>query len=263
MTIQANYGALINNASARYGIPADLISSVITTESSGNPNAESGTGPVGLMQVSKAVAKDYGYDPQDRYDPAKNIEMGTRYLADNLRAFQGNIPKALLGYNQGTGGARQIISGQKDMPDEGFRYVRNPNFRNFVSSNTPSQYSSAENIDDVLDPIGALASRKPSNQFTPALLDRTVAANAPNQAESEMGAALPIVSQNDPDSQNNDNSQWGNAALAAISLLANKQPKSKTVIGNTGVGRGNSNWGNDTSRIMQILSQVGTPSLYK
>lgn len=262
MTIQRNYGALINNASARYGIPADLITSVIKTESSGNPNAESGTGPVGLMQVSRAVAKDYGYNPQDRYDPAKNIEMGTRYLADNLRAFNGNVPKALLGYNQGTGGARQIISGQRDMPDEGFRYVRNPNFRNFVSSNTPSQYSSAENIDDVLDPVSALASRKPTNQFTPALLDRNIAAGAPNQAESQMGSALPIVSQNAPVEQDNGD-QWGNAALAAISMLAGKQPKSRTVEGNTGIGRGSSGWNNDTQKVAQILGSIGAPTFYR
>lgn len=262
MTIQRNYGALINNASSRYGIPADLIASVIQTESSGNPRAESGTGPVGLMQVSKAVAKDYGYDPQDRYDPAKNIEMGTRYLADNLRAFQGNVPKALLGYNQGTGGAKQIIAGQREMPDEGFKYIRNPNFRNYVSSNVPSQYSAAENINDVLDPVAALSSRKPSNQFTPALLDRDVAANAPNQAESEMGSALPIVSQQDPDAQQ-DNSQWGNAALAALSMFANRQPKSRTVTGNTGIGRGNSNWNNDTQKVMQILGSIGSQSYYK
>lgn len=262
MTIQRNYGALINNASARYGIPADLIASVIKTESSGNPNAESGTGPVGLMQVSRAVAKDYGYDPQDRYDPAKNIEMGTRYLADNLRAFQGNVPKALLGYNQGTGGARQIIAGQRDMPDEGFKYIRNPNFRNYVSSNIPSQYSTPENIDDVLDPVAALSSRKPSNQFTPALLDRNVAAGAPNQAEAMMGSALPIVSENDPN-QEQDNGQWGNAALAALSMLANRQPKSRTVEGNTGVGRGSSGWNNDTQKVMQILGSIGAPTFYK
>lgn len=259
MTIQKNYGALINNASARYGIPAELITSVIQAESSGNPNAESGTGPVGLMQVSRAVAKDYGYNPQDRYDPAKNIEMGARYLADNLRAFQGNVPKALLGYNQGTGGARQIISGKRDMPEEGFKYIRNPNFRNFVSSNVPSQYSTPENVDDVLDPVGALASRKPSNQFTPALLDRTIAQNAPNQAEAQMGAALPIISQNAP-VENQGSGQWGNAALAALSTLAGTKPKSVTVEGHSGIGRGASGWNNDTQRVMQILGSIGGSS---
>lgn len=260
MTIQANYGALINNASARYGIPAELIASVIKTESSGNPNAESGTGPVGLMQVSRAVAKDYGYDPQDRYDPAKNIEMGARYLADNLRTFQGNVPKALLGYNQGTNGAKQILAGKKDLPDEGWRYIRNPNFRNFVSSNVPSQYSTAENIDDVLNPVAALQSRKPSDQFSPALLDRNVAAGAPNQAEAQMGSALPITSQYAPNTEDNNQSQWGNAALAALSTLANKQPTSKTVIGNTGVSSGNSGWNNDTRQVMGILSRIGAPT---
>ena len=262
MTIQANYGALIKDASARYGVPADLIASVIKTESSGNPNAESGTGPVGLMQVSRAVAKDYGYNPQDRYDPAKNIEMGARYLADNLRSFQGNVPKALLGYNQGTAGARQILSGKRDMPEEGWKYVRHPNFRNYLSSNTPSQYSTAENVDDVLNPVAALASRKPADQFTPALLDRTVAAQAPNQAESQMGSALPIVAENEP-SEQSDNTQWGNAALAALSMLANQQPKSKTVSYNNGIGGGRSGWNNDTNQVMRLLGSIGAPTWNK
>ncbi|MCS5737170.1 hypothetical protein, partial [Herbiconiux daphne] len=37
-------------------------------------------------------------------------------------------PNALLGYNQGTGGARQMLSGKKPMAQEGYNYMRNKKF---------------------------------------------------------------------------------------------------------------------------------------
>ena len=39
------------------------------------------------MQISPDIAKSYGFSPNDRLDPAKNIEMGIRYMVDNSRLF--------------------------------------------------------------------------------------------------------------------------------------------------------------------------------
>lgn len=122
-----SYDDAINAAAAKYGVPASLIKQVITVESGFNPNAASGTGPVGLMQISKGLAKDYGYSEQDRLDPVKNIDMGARYLKDNLDAFGGDTQKALLGYNQGTGGARQMLK-SGNINEEGMKYMNNPVF---------------------------------------------------------------------------------------------------------------------------------------
>ncbi|MCS5736782.1 lytic transglycosylase domain-containing protein, partial [Herbiconiux daphne] len=139
MTIKAvNYGALIQNAAKKYGVDPELIQSVIQVESGGNPAAASGTGPVGLMQVSRALAKDYGYDANDRLDPAKNIDMGARYLAQNLKAFGGDASKALLGYNQGTGGARQMLSGKLPLAAEGANYLKRPEFQKFTQGGVPA-----------------------------------------------------------------------------------------------------------------------------
>ncbi|MFW3388659.1 UNVERIFIED_CONTAM: lytic transglycosylase domain-containing protein, partial [Kocuria sp. CPCC 205274] len=46
-----------------------------------------------------------------------------RYLASNLKAFNGNTAHALLGYNQGTGGAKQMLAGKIPMAEEGVNYV--------------------------------------------------------------------------------------------------------------------------------------------
>lgn len=133
-TKKGDYSALVNKYAQRYNVSPELVKRVIKVESGGNPTAASGTGPVGLMQVSRALAKQYGYKPEDRLDPEKNIEMGTRYLRENLNAFGGNIQKALLGYNQGTGGAKQMLAGKIPMAQEGAAYMANKNFRDVIGS---------------------------------------------------------------------------------------------------------------------------------
>lgn len=124
----ANYNDLIASASKKYGVPEKLIRQVISVESSGDPNANSPTGPRGLMQVSTAVAKESGYSKSEMYDPEKNIDAGTAYLAKNLKAFNGNVSHALLGYNQGTGGAKEMLSGKRPMAEEGQKYMTNKKF---------------------------------------------------------------------------------------------------------------------------------------
>lgn len=124
----ADYSDLITKYSQKYGVPENLVSQLINVESSGNASAVSPTGPIGLMQVSSAVAKEAGYSKKDMYDPEKNIDAGTRYLAKNLKAFNGVVPHALLGYNQGTGGAQQMLAGKIPMAQEGWAYIHNKKF---------------------------------------------------------------------------------------------------------------------------------------
>lgn len=124
----ADYSQYVSAAAKKYGVPEKLINQLINVESSGNASAVSKTGPVGLMQVSSAVAKEAGYSKQDMYDPEKNIDAGTKYLAKNIDAFGGNVTKALLGYNQGTGGAKQMLAGKVPMAKEGWNYIHNNKF---------------------------------------------------------------------------------------------------------------------------------------
>lgn len=123
-----DYSQYVSAAAKKYGIPEKLINQVISVESSGNPMAISKTGPRGLMQVSSAVAKEAGYSKDEMFDPAKNIDAGAKYLAQNLKAFNGNVSHALLGYNQGTGGAKNMLSGKTEMAAEGWKYIHNKKF---------------------------------------------------------------------------------------------------------------------------------------
>lgn len=99
------YANEINKASRTYGIDPNLIAAVIQAESSFNNNVRSHAGAQGLMQLMPGTAKYLGV--KDVWNPEQNIMGGTKYLAEQLKAFGGDINKALAAYNAGPGNVRK------------------------------------------------------------------------------------------------------------------------------------------------------------
>jgi soluble lytic murein transglycosylase-like protein len=95
------YDQLVMQAAARHGVDPNLVMAVMHQESGGNWRARSYKGATGLMQLMPATARRLGVT--DIYDPAQNIEGGTKDLRFLLDTFNGDVKLALAGYNAGEG----------------------------------------------------------------------------------------------------------------------------------------------------------------
>ena len=102
------YEPLIVAAAKRHGLDPQLVKAVIAVESGYEPSAVSDKGAIGLMQVLPATGERYGVRADARKsidvklaDPALNLEIGTRYLADLRRLFVDRPDLALAAYNAG------------------------------------------------------------------------------------------------------------------------------------------------------------------
>jgi len=98
---------LINAIALGEGVEPALVHAVIAQESRYHPRAGSPAGAVGLMQLMPATAARYGLTPSDRYDPAKNVRAGIRYLKFLSRQFNGQLDLILAGYNAGEGAVQK------------------------------------------------------------------------------------------------------------------------------------------------------------
>ncbi len=100
-SLSTPYSGLIARAAERHGVDQRLVAGVIATESNFKPRTVSAKGAQGLMQLMPRTAA--GLAVRDAFDPAENIDAGTRYLSGLLGAFHENVPLALAAYNAGPG----------------------------------------------------------------------------------------------------------------------------------------------------------------
>src|SRR5262249_14170891 len=91
------YGGVIDKVSAEQGVSPKLVRALIQVESAYHECARSPKGPMGLMQVMPATAKQYAV--ADPYDPASTIEAGIKHLKSLLERLP--VALALAAYNAG------------------------------------------------------------------------------------------------------------------------------------------------------------------
>lgn len=99
---------MVAAASFRQGLDPRLVGALMHVESAYQPHARSPKGALGLMQIMPATGARYGVEkPQDLLDPATNIDVGTRYLRDLHRLFDGQVELVLAAYNAGEGAVKR------------------------------------------------------------------------------------------------------------------------------------------------------------
>ena len=84
------------------GVDLSLVFSLMRQESSFNPKATSPVGAAGLMQVMPGTGKKlWKKGNLNLYDPAQNITVGSKYLANLLKSYNGNYVMTIASYNAG------------------------------------------------------------------------------------------------------------------------------------------------------------------
>ena len=89
-----------------YKVDPALIHAIMRQESRFNPSAKSPSGARGLMQLMPATAKSLTHEKSfDMNDPAKNLELGQRYLLQLLSSphVDNDLLSLLIAYNAGPG----------------------------------------------------------------------------------------------------------------------------------------------------------------
>jgi soluble lytic murein transglycosylase-like protein len=92
---------MVEAAARRHGLDPELVRAVVAVESGFRPDAVSPKGAQGLMQLMPATARALGVT--DPFDPAANIDGGTRYLRILVTRYGGDLRRALAAYNAGEG----------------------------------------------------------------------------------------------------------------------------------------------------------------
>jgi soluble lytic murein transglycosylase-like protein len=111
---------LIDAIGARHAVDPALVRAVVTYESGYLANTITTTGAMGLMALMPETARYLGV--RDPFDPAENLDGGTRLLAELAMRFDNDPDLVLAGYNAGEDAVRaaQGIPSYRETQD----YVR-------------------------------------------------------------------------------------------------------------------------------------------
>lgn len=89
----------------RLGIDPAIALAMAQQESNFNPNAVSGAGAQGVMQLMPATARELGVS--DPFDYRQNITGGLTYLKQQMERFPNSLNHALAAYNAGAGNVQK------------------------------------------------------------------------------------------------------------------------------------------------------------
>ena len=102
------YRELVTARARELGLDPYLLAGIIRQESAFVPEIMSPAGAIGLMQVVPATGRQLagrigpkGFRTETLETPELNVHLGTRFLADLIRRYDGEMPIVLSAYNAG------------------------------------------------------------------------------------------------------------------------------------------------------------------
>ncbi|ACB84486.1 stalk domain-containing protein [Natranaerobius thermophilus] len=102
--------------SEQLDLDLSLLLGLMRVESTFNPeNVGSASGALGLFQIMPGTASNlasqhgWEYEREKLFDAQYNIKLGTTYLHQLMEKYDGNVHKALSGYNRGTVGLQNYM----------------------------------------------------------------------------------------------------------------------------------------------------------
>jgi len=115
----------IERYTKRYQLDPGHVLAVIRTESAFNPEARSGAGAMGLMQLmprtGRITARKYGIPlpgTQHLYEADRNIQIGAAYLKQVMEQYDDNVVLASAAYNAGPHRVQRWLPEDEKLPAE-------------------------------------------------------------------------------------------------------------------------------------------------
>lgn len=125
------YKDSIKKYSTQWGLRPNFVAAIIYTESHFNPQANSGVGARGLMQIMPATGTsiaeqlgETGFNADKLYDPETNIRYGSWYIKGLLDKYDGNSELATAAYNAGVNRADKWKDGVSELPYETVFFIQ-------------------------------------------------------------------------------------------------------------------------------------------
>ena len=103
-TSAKQYADTIQQAAQQNGIPPAILTGLLETESTWNPNAVSRVGARGLAQFMPDTAAEFGVNVND---PVSSINGAAKYLKYLQDYFKGDLKLAIIAYNGGMGNVQR------------------------------------------------------------------------------------------------------------------------------------------------------------
>src|SRR5262245_34176997 len=155
--------ALVRRAAAKYGVDPNFAQAILIAEGWSPTTQTSPAGAAGPMQLMPGTARGLGLQVgngvDERYDIAKNVDAGVKYLSQLSKQYGGDPALTAMAYNGGGGAVASYRAGQLASYGRGEtqRYVNKviPTFRRLAAQGggqggKPSAGSSA-----AVDNVGA------------------------------------------------------------------------------------------------------------